>query len=331
MYNKSIQEITDNFNICNDINAEKAEIKTRYAELISNAASKKDVTDLLIRKNEEISKLFEQDKLDNIQEIYDLFNNNKKLVEQETFYGSLIHTEKLFTNINIVSDLYDEENQIKTDLINKLQNIEDPDFIMKLKNKADKQINSLVSIKNFCYTIQEIEPSLADNEKYIHKLGKILIKSQNRDISRVILYFSANSKNSLWIDYIVNISNNYDLAEEVFLNYKNNFSISNFKFFINILNTNIELISGNSYEQFIKHIKISLIEHLFHFTFNATANDLQELAKIVNSKSLGSLGKMKKVIKQIITNILNNVGKESKVIEVTVGNKPESKDIEINN
>ena len=330
MYNKSIQEIKDNFKICNDINTEKTKIKARYAELISDASTKKNVKELITNRTKEISKLFEKNIFEKIQEIYDLFNTNKELVKQQIFYGNSILTRKLLTNINIVSDLYDEEKHIKTDLLNKLQNLEDSDFIMKLKAKADKQINSLVSIKDFCYTIQELNPRFSDNEKYIHKLGKILIESKDVDLSRAILYFSAKSVNSLWINYIENISDNYDLAEEVFLCLVNKFSISNFKFFISIMSSNIELISGNSYELFIKHIKVALIEHLFYFIFNATANDLQELTKLVNSKSLNSLGEMKKPIKKIMNNILDNVGKESKVIEVTVGNNPESKDIEIN-
>lgn len=325
-FQESIQKIERNFIICNKKRG-TINIKKKYAELIKNATSKNDVEMLITKKNKELSNLFDKDELREIQYIYSIFNFNLKLDDDRFLYSKdkyILAEEKFLSNIILVSNLKNGIEKVNSDLLNQLQNIEDSDLIMKIKAEANKKINSLATNDTVIGAIYKLGLELADDKRYIHKLGKMLLSNIDIGIKKAILCFSAMSNNFLWLDYIA-IMPNYDNTIAVLVNLKNRLSVKNFNVLLRLLESQNRLHN----DRFKKQIIISIIEHLLSVTLDKNVNNIDELSKLSNSELLEHLGKLQVTFKRIVQNNIDKIGKESKVIEITVGNKPESKDIEI--
>ncbi len=240
-YQQKLKYIETKLIISNDLSFSRRNLDKRYSGLINNATQKQEVERLINEKKQEIKSLYSK-------EIYDLQNNilffpkpikKNDFAEQEKNVTNKIYKfnlEHILKEYTIVENVENSKSLINSNLKRQLEYLEDANEIMKLKNRANKNIDSLVSIKDFCHIVECLKPNLTDKPQVINILGKILSETKFEQVRKAILIFSAKSTNRLWLKYIHKISYLQKLQSDILNSIKNKFSTWNLKFLSKISN-----------------------------------------------------------------------------------------------
>ena len=293
-FKKEVVGIKDNFVIADDIEIHEKQIKDKYSKLMGSAKNENDIQKILKNRDRDISKLFTKEKFDIFFKISEMYINKSNKSKKIVYSGEKISIEKLLNNIKIVEDKKAEENKVTKYLLEKLNNLVDSNEIMKVKKRVDKIKSLLVSKKDFCFTLQNLTEKELDNNEIIHKLGEVLVESNDLDIKKEILNIAYKSKKNIWLIYIHNISNEKELIDYIFNAIKNKFFLGNFSF---ILNRN-ELWAEVRF-------KMIVLEHLFYFIFNSTKNEVLDLINFLRTDLTKFPKDMQHSVKNIIMNSVN--------------------------
>ena len=295
-FKKEVLFIKENFVIVDDIQKNKLTIKEKYSKLLESATQKKEIEKIVKKREEELSKLFTKEKFDffiTISEMYFSLKPNKNNI---IYTGINIPIEKLLSDIQIVKNSEIENKRITKFLTNELNNLKDTDKIMQLKAEVEKERETIISQNDFCFTLQNLPDKEIENIKLIHRLGEILVATNDIEIQKSILEFSSKSDIKLWLIYILRISSNKELINSIYNAIKNKFFLGNFRFIIE----RKELWNQVRF-------KMMFFDHIFYYIFNLTKKEIPELLKVTETE-LNSLPKnMQKITKNIFTNIINKV------------------------
>jgi len=288
-FKKEVLGIKDNFVIADDIKIHEKQIKDKYSKLMGLAKNENDIEKILKKRNRDISKLFTKEKFDIFFKISEMYINKSKNSTEVIYSGEKISIEKLLNNIEIVEDKKDEEKKVTKYLLEKLNNLVDSNEIMKVKKRVDNIKYLLVSKKDFCFTLQDLTEKELDNNELIHKLGEILVESNDLDIKKEILKIAHKSKKNIWLIYIHNVSNEKELIDYIFNAIRNKFFLGNFSF----------ILDRNELWDEIR-FKMIVLEHLFYFIFNSTKNEVLDLINFLRT----DLTKFPKDMQDSVKNII---------------------------
>jgi len=243
-YNQRIKEISQSSIIVNDIQIAEQDLKKKYIDLKKNANSKNEIEHLLEEEKKEKSRLISSELIDMMENIP---KNHSKILQTnqldssmktKVFKGKAYDLKKINSSWHISNDYISDCQMIDQDLDKQLHHLTDADDIMKAKAQAKNNKDLLITKEDFCFSIQNANIALAEDENIIDNLSYHLHHFNDEETQIVILKFSEKSQNKRWLSSILEIAKNNQkviLIHYIFKNIKHKITSKNLKILYDFL------------------------------------------------------------------------------------------------